>query len=68
MELARQRRPGAELPSGSAYIRPDASWSRRARGAFGNELATAAPADAWGHVDMAPASAGNVFIVYKEAC
>ena len=37
------------------------------RGVVGNELATAAPANAWDHVDMAPASAENVFIVYKEA-
>ena len=43
MEMARQLRPLHVLPAGLIYVLPDAPWSRRVRGVFGNELATAAP-------------------------
>ncbi|HEY4540986.1 MAG TPA: acetyltransferase [Noviherbaspirillum sp.] len=41
-DLARARRlaPHARWRSGSVFILPDAAWSRRVRGVFGNELAT----------------------------
>lgn len=44
-DLASARRcpPAARLPGATVYVLPDAAWSRRVRGAFGNELAHAAP-------------------------
>lgn len=43
LESLRQVRPAAELSCGSIYLLPDAAWSRRVRGEFGNRLAIAAP-------------------------
>jgi hypothetical protein len=36
-------RPEHTLPGADVYILPDAAWSRRVRGAFGNELAKRSP-------------------------
>lgn len=57
MEMARQLQPEIVLPSGSIYVLPDAPWSRRVRGVFGNELATAVPALA--HATLSPNAQGG---------
>lgn len=43
LERARQAQPELTLAHATLYILPDAPWSRRVRGAFGNELANASP-------------------------
>ena len=43
LELARAIRPAAQGGRTAVYVLPDAAWSRRVRGAIGNELANAAP-------------------------
>ena len=43
LELARAVRPVAQGPRTAVYVLPDAAWSRRVRGAIGNELANASP-------------------------
>ena len=43
MARARASQPMHESPAGSIYLLPDAAWSRRVSGVFGNALATAAP-------------------------
>jgi hypothetical protein len=43
LALAWQTSPEAELSHAIVHILPDAPWSRRVRGAFGNELAIRAP-------------------------
>ena len=43
LELARAVRPVAQGPRSAVYVLPDAPWSRRVRGAIGNELANASP-------------------------
>lgn len=43
MALARAARPFHESAAGSIYRLPDAAWSRRVSGVFGNALASAAP-------------------------
>ena len=43
LESARSTRPSADLPGAAMYLLPDAAWSRRVRGAFGNELAREYP-------------------------
>jgi hypothetical protein len=49
--------PAERLSSGAAaYVLPDAAWSRRVRGAFGNELARAFPQRA--HAVLTRSSAG----------
>lgn len=40
LEMARQTQPQVTLPHGTILIFPDAPWSRRVRGAYGNILAT----------------------------
>jgi single-stranded DNA-specific DHH superfamily exonuclease len=40
---ARCTRPLATFAGGRVFVLPDAAWSRRVRGAWGNELARAAP-------------------------
>jgi hypothetical protein len=44
LALARQARATRTMPGARVYILPDAAWSRRVRGIFGNELANAEPA------------------------
>jgi hypothetical protein len=46
LEKVRLIRPHTALPCGKIYILPDAAWSRRVRGAFGNDLATGSPGQA----------------------
>jgi hypothetical protein len=46
MALAAAVRPDSETAAGAIYILPDAAWSRRVSGVFGNHLASAAPARA----------------------
>ena len=43
MALAQRIRPYAQNAGGRAYILPDAPWSRRVRGAWGNHLAASSP-------------------------
>lgn len=43
LELARHVRPLIEFSSGRVFLLPDAAWSRRVRGVWGNELAREAP-------------------------
>ena len=57
MAMARQLRPEHVLSSGSIYVLPDAPWSRRVRGVFGNELAATAPERA--HAVLGPDAQGG---------
>ena len=43
LALARRARPLAEFSGGRIFVLPDAAWSRRVRGVWGNELAREAP-------------------------
>lgn len=43
LALARQTKPEMKLARAIVYMLPDAPWSRRVRGAFGNELASGSP-------------------------
>ncbi len=43
LDLARAVAPAAKARGSAVYVLPDAAWSRRVRGAIGNELANAAP-------------------------
>ncbi len=43
LEMAQQAQAYATLPHGTIMVLPDAAWSRRVRGAYGNFLATAFP-------------------------
>jgi hypothetical protein len=43
LDAALELRPERTLAAAHIYVLPDAPWSRRVRGAFGNALATAAP-------------------------
>ncbi len=43
LELARRVEPHAVLECGDLFILPDGAWSRRVRGALGNQLAAAHP-------------------------
>ena len=43
LDLARQEQPELALARATVYILPDAPWSRRVRGVFGNELANRSP-------------------------
>jgi hypothetical protein len=52
LESARTSAPALRSPGAAMYILPDAAWSRRVRGAFGNELALAHPARA--HAVLTP--------------
>jgi hypothetical protein len=57
LDHARRLRP-QQTPGGApVYILPDAAWSRRVRGAFGNELATASPNRA--HAILTPNAHGG---------
>jgi hypothetical protein len=46
LDLARRSKPRVALERAKVYVLPDASWSRRVRGVFANELANAATIDA----------------------
>ena len=56
LEHARRHRP-EQLPGAPVYILPDAPWSRRVRGAFGNELSAASPDRA--HAILTPNALGG---------
>lgn len=43
LEMAQRIQPHASYPGGKIMLLPDAAWSRRVRGAYGNLLATACP-------------------------
>lgn len=43
LDLAREAQPELALAGALIYILPDAPWSRRVRGVFGNELANESP-------------------------
>jgi len=43
LALARQARPADVLPGALVYVLPNAPWTRRVRGIFGNEIANAHP-------------------------
>ena len=57
LEHARRLRPEPTPEGARVYIMPDAAWSRRVRGAFGNELAAAAPDRA--HAILTPNARGG---------
>jgi hypothetical protein len=52
--------PEARFPGADVYVLPDASWSRRVRGAWTNELATRAPARA--HAVLTPDALGGYVV------
>jgi hypothetical protein len=57
LERARGVRPTWTLRGGSVVLLPDAAWSRRVRGAAGNDLANGAPSRA--HAVLSPAADGG---------
>jgi hypothetical protein len=57
LESARGTRPLAHASGAAVYVLPDAAWSRRVRGAFGNELAHAHPLRA--HAVLTPDGQGG---------
>ena len=57
LQLARRARPLQTLASATVYALPDSPWSRRVRGAFGNELANASPERA--HAILTPNAQGG---------
>jgi hypothetical protein len=57
LALARGLRPAHELACASVYVLPDAAWSRRVRGALGNELAQQRPDRA--HAILTPDERGG---------
>lgn len=57
LAMARQTTPLATLRWGSVYVLPDAAWSRRVRGVFGNLLANANPDRA--HAVLTPDGGGG---------
>lgn len=60
LERARAEAPRLATPAAAVYVLPDAAWSRRVRGVFGNELARAAPRRA--HAVLTPASEGGYVV------
>ena len=57
LDHARRLRPDPSSTGAPVYILPDAAWSRRVRGAFGNELAAASPERA--HAILTPNAQGG---------
>jgi hypothetical protein len=57
LEHARRLRPDKSSAGAPVYVLPDAAWSRRVRGAFGNELAAASPERA--HAILTPNARGG---------
>lgn len=55
--LAQQTQPEMVLSGAAVYVLPDAPWSRRVRGAFGNELANRSPKLA--HAILTPNAEGG---------
>lgn len=55
--LAQQTKPDMVLPGAAVYVLPDAPWSRRVRGVFGNELANHSPKLA--HAILTPNAKGG---------
>jgi len=61
LERARGLAPLHRLSNGDVFVLPDAAWSRRVRGALGDELAVCAPHRA--HAVLTPADGGYVVSV-----
>jgi hypothetical protein len=57
LDNARRLRPEPTASGAPVYVLPDAPWSRRVRGAFGNELAAATPDRA--HAILTPNARGG---------
>lgn len=64
IELAIQTRPFATCAGAAVYLLPDAPWSRRVRGIWGNQLAQAAPDTA--HALLTPID-GSAYVVSVRA-
>jgi hypothetical protein len=60
LERARAVRPVATGARSAVYVLPDAAWSRRVRGAIGNELANASPRRA--HAVLTPHPLGGYVV------
>lgn len=60
LALARGLKPAHELACASVYVLPDAAWSRRVRGALGNELAQQRPDRA--HAILTPDERGGYMV------
>ena len=57
LSLAQQMQPETVLSGAAVYMLPDAPWSRRVRGVFGNELANRSPKRA--HAILTPNAEGG---------
>lgn len=57
LAMARQIQPEFVLPAATVYVLPDVAWTRRVRGAFGNELANEFPDAA--HAILTPNAQGG---------
>lgn len=57
LDLAQRTQPDVLLPGAALYVLPDAPWSRRVRGVFGNALANHSPERA--HAILTPNSNGG---------
>ncbi len=57
LDLAQQTQPEMALAGATVYVLPDAPWSRRVRGVFGNELANDSPELA--HAILTPNAQGG---------
>ncbi|MEO8304766.1 MAG: acetyltransferase [Betaproteobacteria bacterium] len=60
LEHARKVLPERSLSGATVYVLPDAPWSRRVRGAIGNELANASPDRA--HAILTPNAQGGFMV------
>lgn len=60
MKNAATMQPTHDLPHAAVYRLPDAAWSRRVSGVFGNQLANQAPAKA--HAVLSDTPTGHVMI------
>jgi hypothetical protein len=65
LDLARQTRPDMALAGATVYMLPDAPWSRRVRGVFGNELANDSPGLA--HAILTPNAKGGYTVSVRAA-
>ena len=66
LEMACRSQPQLTLPEGRVFILPDASWSRRVRGAYGNLLASTFPQHA--HAVLTPNAQGGYTVSVRTAC
>ncbi len=64
LERASHVRPHAQCPGARVFVLPDAPWSRRVRGSWGNQLAQAFPDDA--HALLTPVS-DDAYVVSVRA-